>query len=302
MRTDDTRVNILVFLAATTLVFLGLVAFARYPALFTGGERYRAVFANVAGLNRGDEVRYGGLLVGTVTEIELDTVDQTLVAVEFSVRKNTPVAIDTRATISQLGLLGQPYLSLTPGREGTQAAPPGSTLRTDETLSLQDAMTKFARFVERSDTLLSTVERLAAGTNPIETFDRTLERVERLVATTDTSTQRVMVQFEDVTQQLSDVLARTDRVLSIVDTTLRDAGPGLASAQQEAVAALRETRQLVAEIRDGLQQEGGMDQLVRNLAIATDNLARLSTRLERDPTSVLRRREPPAKTIGPAVK
>lgn len=302
MRTDDTRVNILVFLAATTLVFLALVAFARYPALFTGGREYRAVFRNVAGLNRGDEVRYGGLLVGTVTDIEIDSLDHTRVAVEFHVRDRTPVAVDTRATITQLGLLGQPYLSLSPGRVGAVAAREGATLATDETLSLQDAMTKFAHFIERSDTLLSNLERLADGTNPIQTFDRTLERVERLVATTDTGTQRVMVQFEDVTRQLSDVLVRTDRVLSIVDTTLRDAGPGLATTQQEAVAALRETRQLVAEIRDGLQQEGGMDQLVRNLAIATDNLARLSTRLERDPTSVLRRREPPPKTVGPGVR
>lgn len=302
MRTDDTRVNILVFLAATTLVFLALVAFARYPALFTGGREYRAVFRNVAGLNRGDEVRYGGLLVGTVTEIEIDTLDHTRVAVEFSVRERTPVAIDTRATISQLGLLGQPYLSLTPGRAGAVAAREGTTLETDETLSLQDAMTKFARFIERSDTLLATVEGLTAGTNPVERLDRTLARIEDLVATTGTGTQRVMVQFEDVSRQLSDVLTRTDRVLALVDTTVRDAGPGLTTTQQEAVAALRETRQLVAEINDALQQGGGMEQLVRNLSITTDNLARLSTRLERDPTSVLRRRALPAKTVGPGVK
>ena len=302
MRTDDTRVNILVFLAATTLVFLALVAFARYPGLFTGGSEYRAVFRNVAGLNKGDEVRYGGLLVGTVTEIEIDTTDHTRVAVQFSVRRRTPVAVDTRATISQLGLLGQPYLSLTPGRAGAVAAAEGMTLATDETLSLQDAMTKFARFVERSDTLLTTVERLAEGRNPVERLDRTLARIEELVASTGTGTQRVMVQFEDVTRQLGGVLERTDRVLALVDTTVRDAGPGLTSTQKEAVAALRETRQLVADINDALQQGGGMEQLVRNLAIATDNLARLSTRLERDPTSVLRRREPPAKTVGPGVR
>ena len=302
MRTDDTRVNILVFLAATTLVFLALVAFARYPGLFTSGSEYRAVFRNVAGLNRGDEVRYGGLLVGTVTEIEIDSVDHTRVEVRFSVRRRTPVALDTRATISQLGLLGQPYLSLTPGRAGVVAAAEGATLETDETLSLQDAMTKFARFVERSDTLLSAVERFASGTNPVERLDRTLARVEELVSTTGTGTQRVMVQFEDVTRQLSGVLARTDRVLALVDTTVRDAGPGLTNTQQEAVATLRETRQLVSEINDALQQGGGMEQLVRNLAIATDNLARLSTRLERDPTSVLRSRALPAKTVGPGVR
>ena len=51
-----------------------------------------------------------------------------------------------------------------------------------------------------------------------------------------------------------------------------------------------------------MQQEGGVDQLVRNISHTADNLARLTERLERDPSSVLQRRATPVKVAGPRVR
>lgn len=301
MRSDDARFNILVFLAVAGAVFFALVAFARYPGLLSRGHEYRTAFRSVAGLNRGDEVRYGGLLVGTVTEMDLDPQDPSRVVVQFTVRRNTPVMLDTKARVAQVGLLGEPYLDLEPGQNGATRAPEHAMLPSAETLSLQEAMTRLARFIERTDTLVS-VLRTVDIQAPLDQLDQTLARVETLVETTGRRSDRVLAQVEGAGEQLNELLARSDRVLASVDTTLRTAGPGFADTQREALAALRETRQLVADIRDGLQQRGGVDQLVRDLAVTTDNLARLTTRLERDPTSVLKRRELPRKTVGPSVR
>jgi hypothetical protein len=42
--------------------------------------------------------------------------------------------------------------------------------------------------------------------------------------------------------------------------------------------------------------------MVRNLSVASDNIARLSARLERDPTSVLKQRAAPNKPAGPSAR
>ena len=301
MRSDDARFNILVFLAVAGAVFFALVAFARYPGLLSRGREFRTAFHSVAGLNRGDEVRYGGLLVGTVTEMDLDPNDPSRVLVEFTVRANTPVMSDTRARVGQVGLLGEPYLDLEPGRAGGTRAAEHAMLPSAETLSLQEAMTRLARFIERTDTLVTAMRALDLE-RPLQRLDETLARVESLVEMTGRRSDRVLAQAEGAGRQLTAVLERSDRVLAVVDTTFRTAGPGIADTQREALAALRETRQLVADIRDGLGQRGGVDQLVRDLAVTTDNLARLTTRLERDPTSILKRRELPKKTAGPSVR
>jgi phospholipid/cholesterol/gamma-HCH transport system substrate-binding protein len=301
IRSNDPRVGITVFVGAAIVVFGALYAFARYPSVFRHGREYRSAFHNVAGLNLGDEVRYGGLAVGTVTSMDLDKDDPTRIEVRFKVKRRTPVRVDTRATITQVGFLGKQYLNLTPGTPTAASLPEGSTIPSEDNLSFQDAMTQLARFFERTDTLLNVATRLSKS-NPLQRIDQLLTRVDQMVATTGESSGKLMVQLDEATRQLSQVLAHTDRVLTAVDTSLRTAGPGISTTQREALATLRETRVLVSDLRDAMQESGGVDQLMRNLAIATDNLARLSTRVERDPTSVLSSRKLPAKKSGPAVR
>lgn len=301
MRHDDPRLSIAAFLGATVLVLAGLIAYARNPSLFARGREYSAAFRSVAGLNPGDEVRYGGLPVGSVTTIAIDTVDETRIIVHFRVRKRIPIRVDTRASITQIGILGEPFLSLRAGRPTAPQLAVGGSLPTDENLSFQEAMTQLARFFERTDTLFGGLQRFAS-TNPWDRLDRTLTHLDQLVSSVTRSSDQVMTRLDSASGQVGRVLAHSDRLIASLDSAVTAAGPGLNSTQREALATLRDTRSLVADLREAMQQGGGVDQLMRNLAVATDNLARLSARLERDPTSVLKRREVPRKTAGPALR
>lgn len=298
MRRADPRLGIAGFLGGTALVLMALIAVARYPALFNRGREFQAVFNSVAGLNLGDEVRYGGLLVGSVTAMELDERSPTKIMVHFRVKRSTPVRVDTRAAITQVGLLGEPYLNLVPGYEDAPEIPAGSTLLSEETLSFQEAMNRMALFLDRVDTLMTGVENVAS-TSPWERMEEILSRIETLVGTASTGSERVFSQLDRATAQLSIVLTQTEGLVSALDTTIKAAGPGLTSTQAEALATIQETKALVTEVRAALQTGNGLDQLVRDMATTSENLARLTSRMERDPTSILKRRNPPRKTAGP---
>ncbi|HEX2778412.1 MAG TPA: MlaD family protein [Gemmatimonadaceae bacterium] len=297
----EQRYGIVAFLGTAAVVLAGLVVFSHYPALFNRGREYHAIFSSVAGLNVGDEVRYGGLLVGAVTDMDLYEKDPTRIVVTFRVRRKTPVRADTRASITQVGFLGAPYLNLTPGRSDAPTLAAGGTVPTDDQMNFQDALSRLASFFERADTILSVAERLAKS-SPLDRIDRTLDQAERLVATANRGTEQVFGRLDLTTQRLDAVLGRTDQLIARLDTTVRSASPQLASTQKEAIATLREMRTLTADLRDAINQGGGADELVRNLASTADNLARLTSRIERDPTSIFKPRELPKKTVGPKVR
>ncbi len=296
----EQRFGIVAFLGAGALVLAGLILFSNYPAVFNRGREFHSTFGSVAGLNVGDEVRYGGLLVGQVTQVDLSDADPTQIVVTFRVRRKTPMRVDTKASITQVGFLGAPYLNLEPGKSDAAVLPPGSRVPSTDQMNFQDALTRLASFFERADTLLNSAERIAKS-SPLDRVDRTLTQVEHLVTTASSGTDKIFGQLDTATQRLSDVLARTDRLLTQLDNAVKTATPELSSTQKEAVLALREMRTLVSDMRDALNEGGGADQMVRNLAATADNLNRLTTRLERDPTSVLKRRDPPKKTVGPKV-
>ena len=301
MRLANTRFGIVAFLAGTVMLFAALILFSKYPTFFSKGNDYKAVFSSVAGLNVGGEVRYGGVLVGTVTKLDIDPEDPTRILVLFRVKSATPVREDTRASITQVGFLGEQYLNLAPGSRDAGPLPEGSTLLSENTVNFQDAMNRVAIFLERTDTLFGGFDRLSKS-SPLERIDRTLTRVDALIQGAGTGSEKVFARLVRTAEQLSVVLTRTDRMLASMDSALRVTGPGLGETQREALATLRETRTMVGELRTALQQGEGVDDLLRNLAVASDNLARFSERLDRDPASILARREPPKKIVGPAIR
>jgi len=305
---NDTRFGIFGFLIATMLALVAIVMFARYPTILRTGREYRAVFHSVAGLNRGDEVRYGGLLVGAVTDLELAPNDPTQIVVTFRVRRNTPMRVDTRASISQVGLLGQPYLSLHPGAPRALALAEHGTVPSIDSPTFQDAVSRLAAFLDRADTLLTGAERVAHA-SPFERFDRTLSRLDVTLARIDTlavigtrGTTHTFARLDTTTSRLQALIERSNRLVVALDTTVRSTAPGLATTQTEALQAVRQMRLLVGDLREALQQEGGVEQLVRNLSVAADRVARLAERMEQDPTSVLKKRGTPVKLAGPAVR
>jgi phospholipid/cholesterol/gamma-HCH transport system substrate-binding protein len=280
---------------------VAIVAFVRYPSLFRRANEYRAAFRNVAGLNRGDEVRYGGLVVGSVTNLALDQQDMTRIEVTFRVNPQTPIRTDTYATITQVGLLGQPYLNLEAGSPTSPALPPRSRLPTRDNLTFQDAMSRLAIFLDRADTLLHGVERIAAS-SPWERIDKTLSRVDGLLTNAAAGSGRVMENLDQATRQLAGMIERTERLVVSLDTAFRGASPALRQAQREMLAAMRDLRALLGDMRDATGDGDRLGRIVDNLVAASDDLARLADRLEKEPTSVLSRRQAPKKTAGPAAQ
>ena len=307
-RPGEARFGIIWLLSGTLLVLAALLLLARYPGILRTGIEYKAVFKSVAGLNKGDQVRYGGLPVGSVTRMDIDPADPTRIIIAFRVKRTTPIHVDTKASITQVGLLGAPYLHLEPGTRHAAALTPGSTLPTVENPSFQDAMRRLAEFFDRTDTLLRGAERFAHA-SPIERIDATLNRMDTLLAIATTGAQasfgqidRTFSRVDSASGKLTLLMDRSERLLAALDTATRTAGPQLAATQREAVESLREIHTLLADFRDALAQGGGVDQMVRNLSAASENIARLSGRLERDPTSLLKQRATPNKPAGPRAR
>jgi phospholipid/cholesterol/gamma-HCH transport system substrate-binding protein len=298
-RAERTRVAALVGIAMVAIV--ALVLFARRPVFLDLQREYNTTFRDVAGLNVGDEVRYGGLRVGSVTALEIDSAAPSRIVVAFRVRRSTPMRVTTRASITQLGLLGQPYLALDAGATDGQPLAEGATIESDENLTVQVAMRRLALSLERADSVFAAVDRLARA-NPLARLDTTLARADTLVRGATAGSERLLARLDDASRQLGTLLARSERLVGTIDTAVAEARPGLSTAQREALETLRETRTLVMQLRAALDEGGGVSQLVRNLNSASENVARLSARLERDPSSVVMRRALPAKPSGPPIR
>ncbi|ETZ43845.1 mce related family protein [Mycobacterium avium MAV_061107_1842] len=104
---------------------------------FQSEKTYRAVFANVSGLEGGNFVRVAGVEVGKVKNITIQP-DST-VLVEFSAADSVMLTEGARAAVRFADLIGGRYLALEEGAGGVKRLQPGGTIplsRTEPALDL----------------------------------------------------------------------------------------------------------------------------------------------------------------------
>jgi len=117
------KVNYLVVGIFVVLLFSATVIFALWLA-FGYGEASQKIYLinmneSVAGLSQDAFVKFNGVNVGKIKEIALGQ-DPEQVLISISVNADTPITVDTRATLMSQGLTGLSYINLSGGTRGSK--------------------------------------------------------------------------------------------------------------------------------------------------------------------------------------
>lgn len=96
---------------------------------------YKIHFNFISGLEKDAPVHYAGHSVGTVKAIEIHE-GNPVVVVTVTVDRNVPVRTDSKAFVDTLGLLGEKFISLTPGNTAAPRLEAGGALQGEEPLPL----------------------------------------------------------------------------------------------------------------------------------------------------------------------
>ena len=126
--------------AGFVLLLAGIYFIGKQKNLFGSVLRVKSVFNSVSGLKVGNNVRFGGLTVGTVDEIQLIT--DTSVEVGMMIQKNIKhfIKIDATASIGSDGLMGDKVIVIAPGTTGQKEIEDNGTLRTHAPIETDQIM------------------------------------------------------------------------------------------------------------------------------------------------------------------
>ncbi len=97
------------------LLVLGLFFIGKQKNLFVSVFQLKAVFNNVSGLKVGNNVRFGGIAIGTVEGIQLLTDTSVLVDMNIKSEVRKFIKQDASASIGSDGLVGDRVLIISPG-------------------------------------------------------------------------------------------------------------------------------------------------------------------------------------------
>ena len=138
-RARNTRLGIFV-VTGTILFVVAVYLIGQRQEMFTKTFKISAYFENVSGLQKGNNVRYAGIDIGTVHNI--DMVNDSTIRVEMNINEKITEHLKKNAiaTIGSDGLVGNMIVNIVPGEGEAARVQDGDTIDTYSRIGAEDIL------------------------------------------------------------------------------------------------------------------------------------------------------------------
>ena len=169
------KIRLGIFISVGIAVFIAAIYFiGEKQQLFRSTFRLSGVFADVAGLQAGNNVRLSGINVGTIENIVMisDTSVRVEILVDESIRKF--IKKDAIAIIGSEGLMGNKILIINPGTGGEKIIENNDVMQTSPPINMDDILISLKSTMENTSGITSD---LSVITNNIQSGKGTIGRL-----------------------------------------------------------------------------------------------------------------------------
>jgi phospholipid/cholesterol/gamma-HCH transport system substrate-binding protein len=281
-----------------------LIAAILWLAAGAGSQKHYATYLavvdeSVAGLNLDAPVKYLGVNVGKVIGIRLDPHNPKQVRLQFAIEHGTPVKTDTEAVLKTQGLTGIAYVELT----GGSANAPLLTARPDEPYpQIRTKPSLSARLENVLTSVLANLDHTAANINAVLN-DENRAAFKNILADTSDLMRTLAAQKATISSGIADAsrtAANTAQASAQLDAMLTKISASADAVNRMAATAgatAADARQTVGHLNAGVTQFTSqtlpqMARLLDELRVLAASLRRVSDQTERNPSSLLRGRQP----------
>jgi phospholipid/cholesterol/gamma-HCH transport system substrate-binding protein len=282
MMNKETSHNIRLGVFVTSGIILLIVALyfiGNNKNLFGSTFKLYATFYNVNGLQKGNNVRYSGIDVGTVENIEIknDTAIRVEMIIEEDLKKN--IRKNSLASIGTDGLMGNKLVNIDPGSNDSPLINEGDELPSIKAINTEDML----RTLELTNQNIAVVSAdLKDVTGNISKSRGTLYKV-LMDTSLAKSLQNVLDNFASVSNDLSTITGKLSSLVADVKNGKGTAGMLLkdtlmSSNLEQTIGNVKKSSERVAEMSENLnniiqrmdKQNGTIGTLINDTTLAGD--------------------------------
>ncbi|MCK5122355.1 MAG: MCE family protein [Methylococcales bacterium] len=212
----ENKINYTLVGLFVVLLLAGLITFAYWLGKYGGQQEYNYYHVHmsesVAGLTTDASVKYRGVNVGTVEQVRLNPKNSEQVELLLKIKQNTPIRVDTTATLKSFGLTGLSYVELAGEGHNT----PLLTTSADEIPIIPAGSSTFAR-IDESLSSLTTKAALALDKFNLLLSEENLHNVSATLAEIKTLAKDMRAQQEGFQDLVDNGVIMEKRVTKAFD-------------------------------------------------------------------------------------
>jgi len=273
-------------------------------AQISGGTvPYKTYLRYAGGLEPGASVLFGGINVGKVKAVRPATADPTKIEILLDVKEGTPLNEKSIAKLGLVSVMSSAALSITTGSNDAKRLPPGSSIPSQESASLDEIANKIAGVADNANGLIVQVRgelegisgdtrQLLANLNTL-TGPPTQQKVQAVLDNVNGMLATERPKIDRLTDQLNTLTEHADATIQNVNGTVADTREPLRKDLTELQTTLQQAKALLTDMQVMVRaNDYKIDDTVENLRVATDNLDQLTDSLKQRPWSLIRIKQP----------
>jgi phospholipid/cholesterol/gamma-HCH transport system substrate-binding protein len=264
---------------------------------------YRTYLRYAGGLEPGASVLFGGINVGKVTAVRPAASDPTKIEILVDVKQNTPVNEKSVAKLGIVSVMSGAALSITTGGNDARRLPPGSTISSQESFSLDEIAGKMAVVADNANGLITQARgelegisgdarRLLANLNTV-TGKPNQQRVRAILDNVNEMLAIERPKIDRLTDQLNVLSQHADETVQNVNGTVSEEREPIRRDLADLQSTLLQAKQLLSDMQVVVRaNDYKIDDTIENLRTATQNLDDLTDSVKQRPWSLIRIRQP----------
>lgn len=272
-----------VFVLISIVVLVTFILIVRGYRPYKGEKIYYAKFKNTLGLDKGADVRYGGLKVGKVIDVFQDPNDPTLVVVKAAISKDINLNQKCVASVEQVSLTSARHLEISTGEPGAPPLQENSYIPSINKSGALVELPDFSSTIAKVDKLLDDL-RDFLGMEQVraeEASGKTLPRVGQLTE----DVKKILSKGSDVADEINNLLKEQKPAISEAIAELKHIEKELKKALEQTNSILTENKEPIKDTLNNLKEltsklQNIIEQSSENLENILTNIEKLTTNID----------------------
>jgi len=250
-------------------------------------DTYYIKVKNAAGLESGAQVKLGGVRVGRVVSVKEPQQAGESVVVEIGIKQGKPIYKGTKASITQVGFVGDIYLLLSVKDTVNERIRVGDVIPSEEVVDFGVIMSKVEGLSKSLDSLIQDVNKVFSPQN--------IRQVESLLGNTNKAIVSASVNIDKMTADIRMTADKLSKVLDELEGLVRNNKDEFAQVLKKAREALDKAEVMLKSIEKTAKtvdravdlQSQNLDALLNTMIRTTDELQDLIHEVKSKPWSVI---------------
>jgi ABC-type transporter Mla subunit MlaD len=274
-------------IAVSMLLLTALIILIGGSQFLDKFDTYYIKVKNAAGLESGAQVKLGGVRVGRVVSVKEPQQAGESVVVEIGIKQGKPIYKGTKASITQVGFVGDIYLLLSVKDTVNERIRVGDVIPSEEVVDFGVIMSKVEGLSKSLDSLIQDVNKVFSPQN--------IRQVESLLGNTNKAIVSASVNIDKMTADIRMTADKLSKVLDELESLVRNNKDEFAQVLKKAREALDKAEVMLKSIEKTAKtvdravdlQSQNLDVLLNTMTRTTEELQDLIHEVKSKPWSVI---------------